>query len=553
MDDQEFFWDREEDLALLTRLFFIREPGRGFCAALNGSNEVGKTTLVRKAAEQFEAGDHPNVYYFPTSIMASSSYWGFWTQLVQDFARSIGEEELLRAPSPKKMYISDILKAYQFFETGEEGFQAQGVSFHDRATRNLNLLFMAYTQIGIHILISIDEFDVAREAFPASSGDGSFFRQQFSLSPKTPRPYRLSILIISRRRPNTIAHHMAGGSNFEDAYPPLFTLRGFSQRGMEQYFESYAALPCGVPGEERRRQICYFCGRHPGLLMKMRRLYDYYWRADTDPDPAALYRDHGQTITTSYERMTRLMREERVDSSGTKCISAFVQAFIGPSYDESLPTQLEQIYGYGFLSRLEKGKPSIYQMAGLGDGEVDYEPLSPYYVNYVRVKVLPEDRSGLGNLVDEVELEVRRVILARLQSCHPQDWQRILDNFTTDAKQGFRENLDRVAYRNDADSRNVTYSNLDVMAFHDYSRIIRQHWPEMRDAFPSFWGKGKLRRDEELRQEKDELREQFAFLNECRNCYAHNNGRVLSPQSCANLRLLCERLLRDLERAPAAP
>ena len=112
---REYFFGRERELELLRTNFFVRTPGPGFCGAINGPNDIGKTMLIRQAAREFEQTPHPNVYYFSTGIVAEGSYWQFWTSLIRMFAVRIPEAKLRAAPNPDPDFIQLILDAYQFF------------------------------------------------------------------------------------------------------------------------------------------------------------------------------------------------------------------------------------------------------------------------------------------------------------------------------------------------------------------------------------------------------------------------------------------------------
>lgn len=534
-----YFFGRTEQLRLLRDNFFVRTPGPGFCGAINGTNDIGKTALVRQAAKEFEESSHPNVFYFATSIVADSSYWGFWADLISRFADDIPEEVLKCAPKATNAAIARILAAYTFFTDDTNLNQMETRAFATRALHHLNFLFNYCTKIGIHILISIDEFDNARTAFPAESGNGAFFQRLFMLSPKGVE-YSLSILLISRRRIGTIAHHMADGSDIESAFPPFIVLRGFTNDEMNEYFASYRDIPDLTLSEKQKQDIIYFCGRHPGQLMKMRTLYERYFDASMETSPSDLYREYGEEMQTLYERMNKLLRTEYVDADKQRnCVGTFSQVFVGPTYDTNIKSRIEQLHKYGLLSRWDKSGENIFQLAGLPyddttEHHFDYEPMSPYYVEFFKARVLPEEMDMLDRLMTIAEQDVRAGILSVLKSSFPDNWEDILNSFTSSSKQFYRVKLDMIALQNDADTRNITYTNLDVMAYNDYSKIISTYWEKMQPYFRSF-------------KTAVALENAFQYLNDCRNCFAHNNAKILDEQSCSRLRELCSELIKDYE------
>lgn len=535
------FFGRTAELELLRKKFFVTQPGSGYCAAINGPNDIGKTMLIRQAAKEFEMKDHPNVYYFPTGIVAESSYWHFWAGLIRQFSIKIPEKKLLAAPNPDQDFIELIMNAYRFFSNPENLDRMGTNSFHSEAIQHLNFIFLAYTVLGIHILITIDEFDNARTAFPVDGGDGSFFQRLYMLSPKSANEYNLSVLLISRRRISTIAHHMADGSDIESAFPPAIVLRGLENQELEDYFASYQSLPCGAPNEQQKQQIYYFCGRHPGLLMKMRDLFERYYCEGSVLVPSVLYHQHGQEMTTLYERMNKLLRTEYVDRTNNRnCIGTFSQLFVGPAYDANLNSYLEQIYKYGMLSKWDKQGKNIFLLAGLpysdeSERRFDYEPMSPYYIEFFRSRVIPEELEGLNRRMSVAERNVRDAILKVLKAHFRDTWENILESYTSESKHAYRVHLDLIAYQNDADMRNITYTNLDVLAYPDYSKIIRRYWDEMRPYFRSF-------------DTKEELKSAFDILRDGRNCFAHNNSRILDENSCSRLRELCDKIIQDYQK-----
>ena len=537
---KRYFFGRREQLDLLRKEFFVRTPGDGFCGAVMGPNDIGKTMLIREAAKEFERHPHPNVYYFATGIIATGSYWQFWGELIRRFSDQIPEDALWSSPYPNSYFIKIVLNAYSFFQNPENMDRIGSSSFHSEAIRHLNFLFLAYTKIGIHILITIDEFDNARAAFPVDGGDGSFFQRLYMLSPKSANEYSLSIILISRRRIGTIAHHMADGSDIESAFPPFIVLRGFANDEMNEYFASYDEIPGLKLTEEQKQHIIYFCGRHPGQLMKMRTLYERHYIEGTDVSPVELYRSYGEEMQTLYERMNTLLRSEYVDADKQEnCVGTFFQVFVGPTYDQNIRNRIEQLYKYGILSKWDKSGKNIFQLAGLPynddlEQHFDYEPMSPYYIEFFKARVLPEEMDMLDRLMTIAEQDVRAGILNTLKGSFPDSWEEILTDFTSSSKQHYRVKLDMIALQNDANTRNITYTNLDVMAYNDYSKIISSYWDRMQLYFRSF-------------KTLPELQNAFSFLNDCRNCFAHNNSDILDEQNCSRLRDLCTILINDYE------
>lgn len=544
----EIFIGRRSYLEELGQDFFVTDAGEpGRCYSLVGPNDIGKTLLVRKLAEEFEKKEVKDVYYFDLKIIAEPKnfFWIFWTDAVMRMSEVITQEKMEAAPQYKERPVKDILKIYAFFNDEEQLNKMGTNGFDMEAKRYLEKIFKLYTMLGIHIILTIDEFDLARVAVPEESGDGSFFQRLFSLSPKGASRLNLSIMLISRRRLGTIAHHMTGGSSIDSAYTQI-PLRGFDNEELEEYFQTYAEFGYELT-EQEKRGILYFCGRHPGLLMHMRKAISRTRREGELNIGEVFVRQ--APMKAVYDRMVELMKTEYVDSARTKdCIGPFAQVFIGPVYEEEerLPSYMEAMFGLGFLTRIEPGTKDIFELVGadrtIGLSEkqrkfLGYEPLSPYFVEYFKNCVLPSTGSNVITLLFHTEEMVRTMILEVLREKFPATpCEEVLEEFSA-KKDGFLQNLQETALKNDAPARNISCTIVDVMSFRDYAKIIEKYWDVMSPRLPSFDSSASLEAD-------------FSFIAEARNCYAHANARVLKAGSVAHLEELCKKLCDDLEVSP---
>ena len=381
MTSNEIFIGREQIMKRLNRdVFQAPANAMGYCYSLIGPNSVGKTTLIGRLAQQLAANPIENVYYFRTEIMDSTTFWDYWVDLIVRFSKAIPESKLLSAPNPDPFYVDSVLDTYEFFTDPEVTGQRDTKDFMRNATSYLNTLFKYYRELGIRIIITIDEFDRAHDVFQT----GTFFQRLFALTPKSGEKLLLSIITISRRSVGTIAHHMQAGSDFEDAFPPL-PLRGFSNKELDLYFDTYKDLDCGLLSQEIRQQILYLCGRSPGLLMRMRHEIELW--DDGPVDIARIYAEYGGFIRTAFQRMCTLMKTEYVDQQKNQdCMSIFIQKFIGPAYSEELHLKVQNLYNFGFITRTSTAD-DIFVLAGLKNPSDEegtiYEPLSAYFVEFV--------------------------------------------------------------------------------------------------------------------------------------------------------------------------
>ena len=604
----EFFIPRKTEMDILREGFFRTEPGNAKCFALIGPNHIGKSMLVEKLADEFEEKEHPKVFYIPYSIKdvkevdgVDSNYTRFWMNLALEFMDRVSCEELKYvseiADDKKDKFVKDIQEIYDFLNPDTET-RTIALS-HLNVSRKVRRLFELYTNLGVQILLSLDEFDEAISQFPhilnhKNDAAKCFFTDLYSLSGKSKKKLNLSILLIGRRRIGSVQHSMAVGSDLEQAYKTII-LRGFNNEELAQYRSSF---DCAL-SDEMFRAIIYYCGRHPGMLDYMRENVETVYgkeqsapekkslrqmvdemlannaesnteMADPDSDKAdeygkivRLYHELGEDIKTTYKTMVRLMETERLDIVKVNCVSTFMQEFMGPRYDEEAyhKDNLEKLHSFGFLTGIGvdvngKKTESVYDFldertaSGVAR-QSKYDPIAPHFVAYMAEHAVKGRELDLVAMQLKIHEEVRSLIADIYKKRYPavpgdagsvDSWKNQLWNkIATDKKyERFNESLEEKAAENDAAERGVEYSILNVVNFTLLGEMVCEEWDDLGKYFYP------------LTQEQ--LKEHFRDdLKDSRDCVFHGSYKVLTPKEAERLAGICEDILNKIEYGKNLP
>ncbi len=511
------------------------------CRALNGPNNTGKTTLVCRLAEQFRQARPAHAFCFFTTLFGKDSVDDYWIRLFREMGFTLTQEELEAAPGADAASVRSLLDSFARFRDDDAADLSR-----ESLKRLTDGVFDRLNAIGVRIILIIDEFDRAQ----AMCRDGVFFNDLFNLSQKGHPGSIHSVLLISRRHLETIQVHTDAGSHLADAYPRL-QLRGFANDELLLYFNSYKDLPGIVLDDQRKRDILYYCGRNPGLLMRMREDLLY---AGPGQSIAGVFSDHRDNYTTTYRRMIRLMREERIGGPESEtCYSVFLEEFFGPVTCANHAAQMQALHNRGFVTlsyRMDDDPDpeapdrglvlsNLYAIAGQEPDtkEAFYEPLSLFFLQYIVSEQLADDQGTLSAMLVNTELTLRNILRTWLSRKLGEDWAAtLLSNFNPGKDKCFFLDTLRSEIRdNNASSRGITGSILDVISFQGYHSIIVM-----------FGLDATL-----LKYLRAPSRNEMAFLTRCRNLNAHLNLPVLSHASVLRLREDCAALQKGCQEQQA--
>lgn len=542
--NERLFFGREHEIAYLKDKIFTMHPA-GHSLSLRGPNGVGKTYLKDHLLSQFraelKAADNHSIFIVDMRLQ-SKSYYGFFYDIFDAAAKQLTDTIIEQAP----MYDEDVAEELITYRDAiksvrDREFGAEEKKLIDTMTDEF---FKRTGELGLSFILFIDEFDNAREVFPRDTDDGLVFQKLFDFSAKTAAFEGLSVVLISRRRAGTIAHHMESGSNFDDAYPAAdTTLRGFDDAEIEQYYQSFESLPCGLLNDDIKREIEFFVGRHPGMLMALRDHIRIYCKDQQRIRVADIYHKYGSGIRNTFSRMMNLISSEYVDRANEiSAMSSFKQVFnIVPTYDANLQYQSLLLYDFGFVTEEDHRETKISEDIRPEPEkcldvvrEAWYTPLSKCFLIYIRENLPISEKNEVHRLIDATEVKFRSFLQKHLQRIHGNAWQAQIDTSEFN-KDDFWENLQNDAREYGALSRGVEVNVLDVLAFYNLGKIVKQHWNQLEKYFPSF-------------RNKKELTDSCWRLTKYRNCCMHGTLRILGVEQHNDLKRICGLLMADFDR-----
>lgn len=554
-ETEEPFIGRERLLRELWQEIFSPEKNRN-SLSLCGPHGVGKSALMkqlRMALEQPGKEEEKNTYFlfFEIPAIPNNADLMFAKRILEQLKKKLPMEKLQRraeeiglSSDPNKKYtqLYDIQKAYNLLDKG----LLTNTDLRDDAVQDIQGgdIFCVYKELGIHFVLVLEEFDRAPIAFPKNE----IFQQLYGLSHKGGRwaELNMNILLVSRQAAGKIGvDKLAGGSSFADAYRSK-VISGFNNHELEEYFESYRPLPCGVPNEKKQKQILYLCGRHPALLMDMRRESMNIPTANWDVD--RVWQSNTRLFHDRFATMCRQLETERCsDQPEQNLMQCFLRTFVYQgmqliSGEEARKNDKEELENAGYVTSPASAKtdekeflPSIFALCGLRSAEEETmapEPISPAFVDYVHNYYLPHDRDSVVEQLLLIEQKVRTLIRSRMQKAYGDRWESMVAGEVNNSKMRyqFAENTNHFTAQYGAGSVGI----LDTLSFVDYCAIITK---EARIFGSGYQG-----------WDKD-----WNIFKRMRDINAHNLKEVLNRYTVQDLKEACERFDNWMEEASHRP
>ena len=569
------FIGRERHINKLNKdIFAFPHEDKGECISIYGPHGIGKTFLIHEMCIRFskktQNNQYPKEYVVNYEINNSDTdLVDLMKNLLKKISDTIDDDILEHALScigdtfDKKVAKKavDILKdIYRLPEEQPNTEDKEYGHWRDRIYRSLGSdgrysIFKNYTQLGIRVILTFDEFDRAYNRFPK----GDIFTWLYSLSNKSSAgmDLNMSIILISRKRVGLIAHHMEDGSNFEDAYPP-YLIGGFDLDELGVYFQTYKDLYMGIPTDDIKKTIMFLCGRHPGLLMKMRKELE---REDGVVDANTVERVwylNRRIFHSVYERMCNQLQNEMVGSKSNISLMDAMQyqfelfATMSDSNNNEYSSSLIDS-GYATSMHYERPQvdeeseclyyPDIFVLSGvkkIQDARIplNCEPLSPYLLQYLNIVWKPDRTKGTADHLGITERKIRAYLHRCLEMIYQSGWEDHARNILSRSNKGklaYYRSLKKMVEKNGYDGK-VTI--LDVMGFGDYFDLIKENWDDMFKNDFNNYGENGISDSERL----DYIKSDMEFLRTCRNAASHQNIIILNNEQLERIDSICSML-----------
>ena len=537
----DLFIGREKEVEYLLRQIFQPALNRETqYLALTGMNRIGKTSLMREACRQFDMVEHSNVIVLETIVSDYYRFWEFWVYgVVKPLYRKLKFEVGI---SPDDLEAMDDIFTFFFDKStyaklvsGDEGTIADGKGY-------LFDLFDTLQDLHeLHVVLIMDEFDLARQVFGERTDYFGWFRGLLQ------KVSGLSVLTLSRRSIDYIQLNSEGGSTLSGIFSK-FGLFGFRNSEIDEYFQRLELHGKNLSTHERQR-IYYYCGRSPYYLAIMgKNLLDNTDAVDFSSIACQFY--------SSFDAVINLLREE-------KLLRAMLEMFVGPRYDLVL-ADAGRLVDMGYC----RTRSSLE----IGNGGRDYEDyLQPkktgeylavchHFVQYL-ADVNKNEVAELWPKLTSTEHQLRKIMESeyrRLAQQNPGNtWQDLVWNdlvqpdpttgmsITTEHKlHSFTYSFQSLYSKADPQQkRAVGNSALNLISLLELGKLIQLRWDR---CFRYFSNSGYNRSD---------ILDIFNTLKDARNPYAHSNAQLLTPADIENVNTICDNLMKsaqaELERQSA--
>ena len=471
--------------------------------SLVGLPRMGKTSLMQLVEESAGQAPYERVLpvWFDMNRVAAAPDMTQFDVLLASIVHVL-KRQLAKTPGLSKAEAADIWETLAEFEATKPSSYAYRLAFTD--------LFQDIATAGWRVLLTLDEFDSAREIF-TSTADFELFRDL------TQERYGVSLAFISRRQLYMIEKKNYNNSTFHGAVK-MMAVPGFTPEDIAEYEQILQAdYEVALP-EAAKARLHYYAGRSPYIYSAFgERMAALRLSGQSVPAVDALYEQLAVTLN-QYAATIFGQLEEDGD------LAKLAGTIIGPSVDVT-PQDVDDLRAMGYLDR------------------GDEEAVSGYFTAYMRNRKI----SG-GKLWDNfsaVEIKIKALILKEVAGGRELSfdaWTGIMsDAYREYHIRGgvFNPGTYKKFIENDAIQYHRQSTMLDVMSLQDAFNVVHLHW---LDKFAAYFGG----------EAYGLWITPFSACGKARNSLAHNHEKYYTENERALLVGYCQKILQTIHASEQA-
>ena len=402
---------------------------------------VGLTRMGKSSAVINSFYDLPdNIIY----VYEDLNEWSEYNELWQDICLNIKDRL-----EEKRIDYSDIKDGLASMEADELPWI--------KMSRNVKKIFSYLSDIGIKVILVLDEFDNASALFNEGTKHFELFRTIFSDG-----KYNVSAVTISRRNLYTIEGATYQSSTFHGVLD-IVPFKGFDDKDMAEYFDVFSQNGITLSNEQKEK-IVYYAGNAPYLLSILGHYIINAASTHEIIDIDEIFLSKCKSINDYYRDCIKHLKRD----DDLKRIVPFI---IGPNIGVT-QNDKDELYNLGYFRNV-KGK---------------LVAISQYFSDYLSASTL---NLTIWDNIISLEKKLKQLIereMTRVVNHYTAGGININEIFRTIMEktpgiaQGDISRYDAFIQKNQK-IFNVDSSYLDVMSMGDAIKIIKECWTDIFSAY----------------------------------------------------------------------
>lgn len=459
--------------------------------ALVGLHRMGKTSLIEKLHAEAEISS-------PTTIPVFINLNEFENKTPFDvFLMHIAKQVRDGLSCRRDLdQCENFCRVFDKLEKAPNGGMAFRMPFKD--------LFKEIKKLGMHVLLSLDEFDAAEKVFETNA-DFELFRSLANPA------YAISLVFISRRRLYMIEKKNENNSTFHAAFRES-PLVGFSDEDVNLVFETLEKnYDICLPPEQIER-IKYYAGRSPYIYSAFcYELVEEKIGGKNSFDADEIYKKEVTSTVTAYADTLY----ERLKNDGH--LSKILGILFGPSINVT-QSDKDLLSFMGYLS----DEP---------DAEDHYQALSGYFTDFLHSRYSADD--SWKNII-EVEKLMKSLVMDAFPT-FDEDLMNKAYSEVFDDKKKFNCSLYKKFITNNLELFNKNSTLIEVLSLNDTFVVIQFRWDELFKKFFAW-------------KVFDEFKEKFELCAKARNPLAHGHPEYLTKFQQEQVNIYCTEILNLVKK-----